>query len=515
MKKFKMISIILLALLMSTCFISCEKEEKKTGDAKEEIEEKKEENKKEEKREIGVLYEKEHIEDDNMMFSFDKELIESMEKEYKLSPRRDIMSYDYISKADDRMDWNTSDNIGVKAYPNLKILGVNTYYEWKDGSPSIKAASMEKILQDGNYYEKEVYEEASKINLFHYDKESKLGEKIHKIAYDVAADGKVLYTEENGYINYNLMKGYIPSINPLERQPDETIRFIEVTKYNDKPVIYLEIIESNAFKKEWVDIKTGIVLREEKYNEQGLITVVYELEKIEFDDVSIDYYNEFYDAQFRDITILEMAEKGLLENPDELFEAISNAIYDIEDEFGAVKLTDGEKEYALYFKGGSYLLYGFNLNEPVYVYPDPDSGEMMREFPRMERFCNVYDESRVAVVHKDSCWRKEFFNCLDTIFMGVKEEGKKREYSFYQYDSFSLDGLHNVYTYVLEEGELKEIKMYQVEFISRPEPKSDIKVFQLEKIPYNEMVHDESFIKNYAIDDLSTVNYEGKWPICP
>ncbi len=524
MRKFKIISIILLTILMSIFCISCNSstEEKETNDVKEEIEEKKQENKEEDKKEIGVLYEKEHIEDDNMILSFDKELIKKIEKEYKLSPERDIITYAYISTPDDVICFDDGDilnTISIKPYPNIKITGINTYYEWDDLNPIIKTANTKKILQDGNYYEGEVYEEASEINLFYYDKESNLGEKIHKIAYDVMADGKVLYTEENGYINYNIMKEYIPSINPLELNPNEKINFIEVTKYNDKPAIYLEIIASDKFKKEWVSIRTGLLLREEEYNGKGLIVKVYDIDKIELEDVSIDSHTEFYEAQFRDITILEMEEKGISKNAYEIFEIIANAIYDHDDkhkgEFEGIKLLSDKNEYNLYFKGGSHLLYGFNINNPVYVYPDPDSGELMREIPMTDKFYNVYDNAKMAVVHKDSCWRKEFFNCLDTIFMGVKENGNKKEYSFYQYDSFSSDGLHNVYTYVVEDQKLIEIRRYKVEFISKTEPKSEVEVFQFKKIDYDENVHDESFMINYSIDDLSTINYDGKWPICP
>ncbi len=256
-----------------------------------------------------------------MVLSFYEGIKELMPKIGGISPDRNILKCGYSPSEDDAVTFTYSDNpeelfksIKVKPYPNLKFKKSVEHFLWSGYAEDEKnqgtTSELEIIYKDNDIYSRQALFGDVEVNSIHFDSDKKIKYRVRKKVSDTEFDDKGNpITKEYYFItDYNRIKEGMIKINPFKLYSDESLYYAAIVKYNDKPVIYLEILKNNnigRFIKEWIDIKTGISLRTETFNPNASLNEVFVLDELNYGDFEPDYKDIFEDKEYTDITIYD------------------------------------------------------------------------------------------------------------------------------------------------------------------------------------------------------------------
>ncbi len=465
----------------------------------------------------GTLSKDRSEKQENTLLSFDKEKIKQIEKRMKVSPNRNMDLYTYIPKEEDAVNFTNSNSseelfssIILKPFKPQQYHRTRNTYEWTNGEPITWSYDALTMLKGKNYFEEEIRvdDKLEISNRWHNEAEG-LYYKKTRTSEDGSTDetGNIIYSSASFEVtNYSLIPEYAPSFNPFILTPDEKLIFACVTAENDKPFIYLEILGTEEFKKEWIDIATGIITKSEKYNEKGELKELSKVEKWELADVAIDYVPSYYDHnEYLDTTLMTMTLKDKLDpSIPEFFEAIRKSIYDYNDEstgeFTGIELKSDNTQYSLYYQFTTESINSISIIDPVYVYTDFEDRKVRTMY--RDKFYTICDEEESFTAYDYSCDRKKFFDLMSTVYLGQKNEGNTKEYLYYDLSNYDISRTHDVYGYVIEDSTLKEIRLYHVESFLNADTSKPAQTFTLKYIDYDDSVYDESFMENYSPENI-------------
>ncbi len=458
----------------------------------------------------GDFTEKDVSVDDNMVLSFDKNIVELMPKIGGISPKRDMITYTYIPTKEDAVQFTNSDNpkelfdsIRVNPYPNFKITKKAEHYMWFSYDEMAQnmgtSSDIEIIFKNGDIYKNQTYYMKGS-NISYYNSSTGLLYEIEKTEDELELDdnGNPMFYENYDITNYNIIKDRVPTINPVVLKDDEKLRFAAITEYKEKPVIYLEIIGTEKFRKEWIDIKTGVSLRTEIYFDDGAIDEAFEVTDIRMGDFNFEDIKEFENKIYCDDTLYQFPEDMISDFLSAIRAFTETTYFEETNPCGSCKLV-GDSTYYMYCKSGvsKWINPSQDVGEFVYLYKDPETANNMREMKK-DKFYIINEDKKEASVYSHNIGKK-FMDIQTTILIEVIIKDDVKEYIYYDIEAYNYNKTNRVYSYVVEGDVLKEVKTYESMGFLNTEPKGKIRTFIPKINEFDISAFDDDFINQYQM----------------
>ncbi len=421
------------------------------------------------------------------------------------TPVDNLDIYKYLPLDNDTIKYSSQNDsfeivnpITHNGFDGLKITYDKDIYEWDestgeliDGEPT---HSIEVSLKGNNIYEYEIVPDI--VDYYRYYDENKkcYFEKIDDMQGIYGPNGELANVDRGFVTNYSFIESLdVPTYNPLVLKQQETKTNAYVTSLNDKPTLYFETIHQDKLHKKWVDIKHGVLVKELIFNDEGLI-----LEKTVATNIMEENIS---DAVFKEPEIAYMDDTlfKVLENGDSTV-ALEIAYYNLLGDKIGLELNAENQKIILYSTGVDQEMVGnWHLDDAMYIsYHTNKAGETSRiRDINNGRHYTIHDGLKKMEIYDQSIRDQKFFDIDETALLNVQTENNQTKYTFYDPNNLSVNGLYDVYQYVVEDGEFTAINCYSIEDITDMTPVREVTTYKIKVIPFDETVYDDSYLTTY------------------
>lgn len=424
-------------------------------------------------------------------------------------PSSELDVYYYTSKEDDVIQYSPmvnvfdlESNFEHHGFDGLKVVYEKTDYMWDDFFGDLDATEFQKtttvILKGESIYEEEIEDEYAKYYRY-YDENKGLYYEVQDLMIgNFMEEDAELTNEKYGQIcNYEALDTISPpSHNPLLLMENEEFSLFLISELDGEPCIYFETTYNGSLYKRWVSLKDGILVKEQKFSDEGLLESEKIATEVAYEEVDASVFEEPRDVEYKDITMFIYSfEGGDLET---LGSALENLLPDTET---GILLTDEEGETVTLF--ASSIEDGMIEDVVYYFEYTLELGEVRAiRNVQADRFYTICDELEIVEIFDRSCSEKYFLDFENVGLLGVREEDDSKIYTFYNPNNFSVSGLYDVYEYVIENGVITKIVTYRIEGIEDGEAVNGVtNTYQISLIPFDVSMYDESCMDTYEILD--------------
>jgi len=386
-----------------------------------------------------------------------------------------------------------------RGFDSLELVYEQNKYMWytffDEPEYTLYTSIKTVALKGKNIYEEEIVNEYEKYYRFYKEE--------RKVFYEVQDLVMGNFTDPNGertkkrignacsYFAFDPLTA--PTYNPLILGKNEEISDCFVTKINQEPCLFMETRAEEKTLKKWISIHDGVLVKQQTFDEDGRLTsekILTSIEKKEIDDQTFNEPN----IDYQDLTLLIYSLGG--GDLGTLIDAVYATIS--EDETG-ILLVNKDESIALYTRGMEESI----PKDVLYLTQNSRRNKdriTLREFKR-DKYYTICDELRTAEIYGSSFREKKFFNFQDVGLLGVHSDETGKRYLFYDANTPSVSGMMTVYAYNISDKIIRSIDVYQVEGLNDRQPVGEIRSYSVERIPFDEEVYDESFLKTYKIID--------------